>query len=81
MQFYPGILIHMRGVYPSHIYKARGIIEQLSANIFWQTKGKLDKLVLERLNFVVDIVRGGNCRKRAVFKNLVGRIVYKGPVK
>ena len=32
-------------------------------------KGKLNKLVLEMLNFVDDIVRDGNARKRAVFKN------------
>ena len=29
----------------------------------------MNKLVLELLNFADDIVRGGNCRKRAVFKN------------
>ena len=32
-------------------------------------KGKPDKLVLEPLNFADDIVRDGNCRKRAIFKN------------
>ena len=29
----------------------------------------MDKLVLEPLNFADDIVRGGNCGKRVVFKN------------
>ena len=32
-------------------------------------KGKPDKFVLEPLNFADDIIRGGNCRKRAVLKN------------
>ena len=32
-------------------------------------KGQAVKLVLELLNFAVDIVRGGNCRKRAILKN------------
>ena len=44
-------------------------MEQLRTNVFWETKSKPDKLVLEPLNFADDIVRGGNCRRRAVFKN------------
>ena len=44
-------------------------MEQLWADVFWQTKRKPNKPVLEPLNFADDIVRGGNCRKRAIFKN------------
>ena len=36
---------------------------------FGKRKGKPDKLVLEPLNFADDMVRGGNCRKGAVFEN------------
>ena len=32
-------------------------------------KGKPNKFVLEPLNFADDIVRGDNCRKRAILKN------------
>ena len=37
----------------------------------WSSLGQMyfGKLVLEPLNFAGDIVRGGNCRKRAVLKN------------
>ena len=31
--------------------------------------GKLNKLVLEPLNSIDDIVQGGNCQKRAILKN------------
>ena len=44
-------------------------MEQLWEDVFWETEGKPNKLVLEPLNFADDIVRGGNCRKRAVVKN------------
>ena len=44
-------------------------MKQLRTDVFWQTKGNPNKLVLEPLNFADDIVQDGNGRKRAVFKN------------
>ena len=32
-------------------------------------EGKLNKIVLEPLNFADDVVRGGHCRNRAILKN------------
>ena len=44
-------------------------MKQLRTNVFWETKDKPNKPVLEQLKFSYDIVRGGNDRKRAVFKD------------
>ena len=68
MQFYPGTWLHKRGVY-LHIWKASEVMQQLRADVFWYTKGKPYKFVLEPLNFADDIVRSSNSRKRAVFEN------------
>ena len=51
-----------------HIWNASGVMQQLKADVFWKTKGKPYKFVLEPLNFA-DIVQSSNSRKRAVFKN------------
>ena len=32
-------------------------------------EGKQNEFVLEALNFADDVVRGSNCRKRAILKN------------
>ena len=68
MQFYLETWLHRRGVYPSHMEG------QWSHGAAWYrcilvNVGRPNKLVLEPLNFADDIVRGSNCRKRAVFKN------------
>ena len=44
-------------------------MQQLRADVFWKTKGKPYKFVLEPLNFADDIVRSSNSQKRTVFKN------------
>ena len=44
-------------------------MEQLRKDLFWLTEGKLNRFVLEPLNFADDVVRGGNRRKRALLKN------------
>ena len=44
-------------------------MKQLDADIFWETQGKPEKFVLEPLNSADDRVRGGDSRKRGVFKN------------
>ena len=44
-------------------------MEQLRTGVFWQTKGKPNKFVLEPLNFADDKVRSDNGRNRAVLKN------------
>ena len=41
----------------------------LNIEKFYKYYLKPDKLVVEPLNFADDMVRSGNCQKRAVFKN------------
>ena len=43
-------------------------MQQLRADVFWYTKGKPYKFILEPLNFADDIVRSSNSQKKAVFK-------------
>ena len=43
-------------------------MDQLRTDVFWSTKGKPNKFVLEPLNFADDIIRSDNGQNRAVLK-------------
>ena len=68
MQFYLGTWLHRRGDGPSHKGGQRSHAAALGGYILVNA-GQTEKFVLEPLNFADDVVRDGDGRKRAVFKN------------
>ena len=63
VQFYLGTWLHRKGDGPSHKGGQRSHAAALGG------QGKPNKFVLEPLNFADDVVRDGDGRKRAVFRN------------